>query len=98
MANLADPVIENWYKDAVNNLVFKVVAIDESDETIEVQYLDGDIGEYDKESWYGSGFDYIEAPEDWSAPYDDVEVDDLGYSDADIHINPGRDDMDFSDY
>lgn len=96
MTTIADPVIESWYKDVENNLVFKVVAIDETDDTVEVQYLDGDIGEYDKESWYNSTFDYIEAPEDWSAPYDDMEIDDLGYSDNDIHINPDREDMNLS--
>jgi hypothetical protein len=90
MTTIADPIIENWYKDVVNKLIFKVVAIDETDDTIEVQYLDGDIGEYDKESWYNSTFDYIEEPEDWSAPFDDMEIDDLGYSDNDIHTDPNR--------
>lgn len=81
MTTIADPILNSWYKDFENNLKFKIVAFDEKDETIEVQYLNGDIGEYDQESWYNSTFDFIEAPEDWSAPFDDVEDDDLGYSD-----------------
>ncbi|MBZ4201773.1 MAG: hypothetical protein LAC70_01435 [Methylovulum sp.] len=81
MTTIADPILDSWYKDLENNLKFKIVAFDEKDETIEVQYLNGDIGEYDQESWYNSTFDFIEAPEDWSAPFDDVENDDLGYSD-----------------
>lgn len=97
MATVADPVIENWYKDIENKLIFKVVAIDEKDATIEVQYVNGDIGEYDNESWYNSTFDYIEAPEDWSAPYGDMEPDDLGYSDPDIHANPDQEEMDLAD-
>lgn len=97
MATITDPVIERWYKDIENNLVFKVVAINESDDSINVQYVNGDIGEYDKESWYNSTFDYIEAPEDWSAPYGQLDPDDLGYSDMDIHTNPDQEDMDLAD-
>ena len=97
MTTITDPVIGNWYKDVENDLTFKVIALDESDESIEVQYLNGDIGEYDNETWYNSTFDYIEAPEDWSAPYDDMETDDLGYSDPDKHISPDREDLNISD-
>ena len=83
MATITDPVIDQWYKDVENNLLFKVVAIEESDESIEVQYHNGDIGEYDNDSWYSSTFDFIEDPEDWSAPFDDLEPDDLGFTDSD---------------
>ena len=85
MTTITDPVIGGWYKDVENNLQFKVVAIEDGDDAIEVQYMNGDIGEYDIDSWYNSTFDFIEAPEDWSAPYGDLELDDLGYSDPDIH-------------
>ncbi len=85
MATITDPVIGNWYKDVENNLTFKVIAIDEKSDTIDVQYQNGDIGDYDNESWYESTFDFIEAPEDWSAPYGAIELDDLGYSDPDTH-------------
>jgi hypothetical protein len=90
MTTITDPVIDQWYKDVENKLLFKVVAIEESDDTIEVQYNNGDIGEFDKESWYNSTFDFIEDPEDWSAPFDDLEPDDLGYSSSDTR----RSDMD----
>lgn len=86
MTTITDPVIGRWYKDVENDLIFKVVAKEESDETIEVQYYNGDISEYDKDSWYNSTFDYIEAPEDWSAPFGEVEREDLGYSDPDTHL------------
>lgn len=85
MATITDPIIDNWYKDLENNLTFKVLTIEDQGDTIDVQYLDGDIGTYDRESWYNSTIDYIETPEDWSAPYDDMEEDDLGYSDTDTH-------------
>lgn len=97
MATITDPVVGNWYKDVENNLIFKVVAIDESSDSIEVQYFNGDIDEYDTESWYNSTFDYIEEPEDWSAPFDDLEKDDLGYTDPDQH-SPDQEDIDFEDW
>lgn len=95
MTTVVDPIIGSWYKDVENNLKFKVVATDE--DAIDVQYLNGDIGEYDHDSWYTSTFDYIEAPEDWSAAFDDIETDDLGYSDTDEH-KPNAEDIDIEDY
>ena len=98
MTTIADPVIGRWYKDFENNLTFKVVAIEGNDESIEVQYANGDLGEYDNEAWYGgSTFEYIEDPEDWSAPFEDIETDDLGYTDPDRHNRSEQEDMDISD-
>ncbi|MFW5443814.1 MAG: DUF6763 family protein [Methylococcaceae bacterium] len=97
MTTITDPVIGRWYKDLENDLTFKVVAIEESSDDIEVQYLNGDIGEYDNDSWYTSTFDYVEAPEDWTAPFDEIESDDLGYSDPDTHIKPEQEDINISD-
>lgn len=96
MTTITDPVIDRWYKDVENQLTFKVVAIEDADDSIEVQYLNGDIGEYDNDSWYNSTFDYIEAPEDWSAPYE-VESEDLGYTDPDEHRR-NSDKFNFDDY
>ena len=97
MTTIVDPVIGDWYKDVENDLMFKVVAIEESDDTIEVQYFNGDIGEYDKDSWYNSTFDYVEAPEDWSAPFDEIEAEDLGYSDPDTH-EVNKNDLDVDEW
>ena len=46
---LCDPEIGLWYRD-IQNRLFEVIAL-EDDDTIEVQYYDGDITEYDRESW-----------------------------------------------
>jgi hypothetical protein len=84
----ADPILDNWYQDAETGRRFRVVAIENGGDSIEVQYLNGDIGEYDGTTWEDSAFFPAEAPEDWSAPFDEMELDDLGYSDTDRH---GRD-------
>lgn len=81
----ADPILNNWYQDGETGRSFRVVALDTDSDSIEVQYLNGDLGEYDNATWEDAVFFPIEAPEDWSAPFDDVEVDDLGYSDPDQH-------------
>lgn len=66
---LCNPEIGSWYRD-IENCVFEVVALDDSEDTIEVQYVNGDVTEYDRESWDllcvnlisnpGVGIDYYE--------------------------------------
>jgi len=97
MPTVADPQIENWYQDAETGRSFRVVALDEENDSIEIQYLNGDLGELDFASWYESPFAPIEPPEDWSAPFDDVEIDDLGYSDPDLH-EPDQRDLTLDDF
>ncbi len=72
MAVKYEPEIGNWYQSS-NSLLFKVVAIDEQDETIEIQYFDGTIGELDIESWDGLTPELLDAPDDWSGPFDDLD-------------------------
>ncbi|WP_139558105.1 DUF6763 family protein [Methylotetracoccus oryzae] len=79
--------LENWYQDSATGRSFRVIAVDKATDSIEIQYFNGDLGEYDFASWAESGFSPIEAPEDWSGPFDDLELDDMGYSDPDSHRN-----------
>ena len=46
---LCTPEIGLWYRD-IQNRLFEVIAL-ESEDAIEVQYYDGDVTEYDRESW-----------------------------------------------
>ena len=46
---LCNPEIGCWYRD-IENRSFEVVAL-ESEDAIEVQYYDGDVTEFDRESW-----------------------------------------------
>lgn len=77
--------VDSWYQDVATGNTFRIVAVDPASDSIEIQYFNGELAEYDYASWLESDFRPIEAPEDWSAPFDDVEVDDLGYSDPDLH-------------
>lgn len=73
------PVVGEWYRGVTNEL-FEVVAIDDGDETIEIQYFDGTVTEMDLDSWnqhlLDGALDSADAPEDWSGAVD-VESEDL---------------------
>ncbi len=74
-----DPIIGNWYRNQETGNDFEVVALDEDAQTIEIQYFDGELEELDLDAWYELPIESIEAPEDWSGPFDEMESDDLGY-------------------
>jgi hypothetical protein len=77
--NVIKPVIGQWYRGGTNEL-FEVVAIDDDDETIEIQYFDGTVAEVDFDAWNEQLLDELidsaDAPEDWSGAVD-VEAEDL---------------------
>ncbi|WP_024460335.1 DUF6763 family protein [Marinimicrobium sp. LS-A18] len=64
------PSIGAWYFDREDQQVFEVVALDEQQGTIEVQYLDGAIGEFDLETWPQLPLVPAAAPEDSEAAYE----------------------------
>ena len=74
------PTIGNWYRIQGSDS-FEVVAYDEDDGTIELQYFDGTVEEMDLEDWNAEkeigALEEIEAPEDWTGSVDvDPEEDD----------------------
>ena len=77
--NVIKPVVGQWYRGGTNEL-FEVVAIDDDDETIEIQYFDGTVAEVDFEAWNEQLLDELidaaDAPEDWSGAVD-MEAEDL---------------------
>ena len=77
--NVIKPVVGQWYRGVTNEL-FEVVAIDDADETIEVQYFDGSITEMEFDAWNDQLLDELidaaDAPEDWSGAID-MESEDL---------------------
>lgn len=64
------PSIGAWYFDREDQQVFEVVALDDEQGTIEVQYLDGAIGEFDREAWPQMPLVPAAAPEDSDAAYE----------------------------
>lgn len=70
------PIVGSWYQ-AVNGDLFEVVAVDEQDMTIEIQYFDGSIEEFELESWQTMQIREAQPPEDWSGSLD-IEREDYG--------------------
>lgn len=82
-----DPIIGNWYRHLDKGQMFRVIAFDDSDATIELQHFDGDIEEVSLIVWRTMDLEVSEAPEDWTGPMDDIEPDDLGYSSETVMSN-----------
>ncbi len=83
-ANLMRPEIGQWYAHADKGELFQVVGRDDASRSIEIQYFDGDVDEIDAETWATLQIERTEPPEDMTAPMDDIETDDLGYSETDM--------------
>ena len=64
------PKIGKWYQDAVEDVLFEVVAVDEDSSTIEIQYEDGEVGEFDFDTWMQMILLPAQAPEDWRVSYE----------------------------
>ncbi|HEX6259503.1 MAG TPA: DUF6763 family protein [Woeseiaceae bacterium] len=78
------PVVGNWYRHLDKGQLFCVVALDDEAGIIELQHFDGDIEEVEVAPWYEMTLEPAEAPEDWTGPVDDVERDDLPYTETDM--------------
>jgi len=68
MAHL-QPDIGNWFEDIESGQLFEVVAIDELHQTVEVQYLDGTLDEFDLDQWHGLPVIGAAPPEDANIAY-----------------------------
>jgi hypothetical protein len=78
------PEIGQWYLHQDKGEMFLVTAFDDEARTIEIQNFDGDVDEIDSAAWSAMLLERAQQPEDWTGPVDDVEVDDLGYSETDM--------------
>ena len=74
--------VGQWYLRSDKGEIFQVTGYDEASGTIEIQTFDGDLDEIDEENWKELPLGLAEPPEDWTGPVDDVERDDLGYSET----------------
>lgn len=82
--------IGNWYQTEEGNYL-EVVAMDMAEDSIEVQFYDGAVEEYDADSWGLLTLRPAEPPEDWSGSLDVVKDDygvDLDKPAGEFHGNP----------
>ncbi|RDH83398.1 MAG: hypothetical protein DIZ78_14840 [endosymbiont of Escarpia spicata] len=88
--NAARIKVGAWFKtNEGQNL--EIVAYDAEEGSIEVQFYDGTVEEYDVEDWEALEVRGIAPPEDWAGSYD-ISKDDYGVDldkpAGDTHINP----------
>jgi len=80
------PGIGDWYR-LNGEALFEVVALDDDDGTIEIQYFDGTVEEMDIEDWDAQwedgALEAAEAPEDFSGSVDVEAGDEEGRGGAD---------------
>lgn len=79
------PVIGDWYRRS-NGTLLKIVAADEEDATIEIQFFDGTIDEVDFDTWNGMMLERVGAPEDWSGSVDMDPEDFSGMDNGEIPL------------
>jgi hypothetical protein len=82
MSTELEPVAGQWYQHLDKGQPFVVIDVDDTREIIEIQHYDGDIEELETSAWLDLDLELAEPPEDWTGPVDDVEVDDLDYSET----------------
>ena len=79
------PQVGSWYKELQQGIMFEVVAVDETEQTIETQLIDGAITEYDFDNWDDMLLEEMEEPEDWRNAY---ELSSEDYLNPDDTIHP----------
>ena len=71
------PQIGQWYERENPAETFQVTGIDEHARTVEIQSLNGDIGEIERDTWPALALSFAELPEDAMAPPDQFEAEEL---------------------
>ncbi len=89
------PIVGAWYQNQEGETL-EIVALDPEEKTIEVQFYDGTVEEYDYVTWAELEMRDAEPPEDWSGSLDLAGDDygvDLDRPAGELHSNP-LDDID----
>lgn len=90
-----EPVVGKVYEDA-DGLVFEILAFDEDDGTIEIQYADGSLDEIDLDTWYEMDLQQVKTAD--KAEGEEAEEDDEEEEKKPKVVKDDDDDDDFDDY
>lgn len=82
MPNELDPLVGQWYLHRDKGEMFRAVALDSATGYVEIQSFAGDVEEVEMDAWRLMDIEAAEAPQDWTGPFDEVEPDDLGYTET----------------
>jgi hypothetical protein len=88
------PVPGKWYENREEEETFRVLSVDEDDELVEIEYVDGEIEELDLDTWHELDLEPTEQPEGWSDESASEEDDD---EDEEFEEDEDEDDEDEDD-
>jgi hypothetical protein len=77
-----EPVVGKWYLDVELDEPFRIAAIDEEREVIQVRYLDGETDEIELDDWSDLDLEPAEPPEDEPEKDDETKGGDWRKPDA----------------
>jgi hypothetical protein len=95
------PVPGKWYENREEEETFRVLSVDEDDELVEIEYMDGEIEELDLDTWHELDLELTEQPEGWSDEADadeDEEDEDEDFDDEEEDDDEDDDDDDDDDF
>ena len=71
MSGELEPIVGKWYLDAELDEQFRVLAIDEEREVVQIRYVNGEADEIELEAWSDLDLEAAEPPEDESEDEDE---------------------------
>ena len=90
-----EPTVGQWYDDLENDETFQVLKVDEDQEPIHIQHLDGDTEDLDVDDWAELDLELTEEPEGWSGSKaekdDDDEDEDEDWDEDEDEFTPVKD-------
>lgn len=101
MSRELNPVAGRWYRDLERDEIFKVVAVDENDDVVEIQHADGEIEELESAEWFEMDLERAGEPEDWlreTEEDEEEEEEDEGWRDEDDDEDDDWDEDEDDDY
>lgn len=92
------PTPGKWYENKEEEETFRVLSVDEDDELVEIEYVDGEIEELDLDTWHELDLELTVEPEGWSdSEEDEEEEEDDDFDDEDEDDDDDDDDEEDED-
>lgn len=85
------PEVGCWYQEAEQGRLFEVVSLDEDENSVAIQYFEGEIEALELDAFMQLPLRIVEQPEDWSGPYELDPEDSM--DDEYTHWDDGRDEL-----
>ncbi|MFO1406898.1 MAG: DUF6763 family protein [Steroidobacteraceae bacterium] len=92
-----EPEAGQWYEDLDAEEVFKVLSVDPDEELVRIQWLDGEVQEFDLDAWNEMDLELAEEPEGWVDDDENGGEDEDDDEDEELDEDWDEDDDDWDD-